>query len=185
MKRVTVLVCLLIMTTTMVYAQNIPEEFISDYLDNIGPVAVEATLIDYHAPWSMPEVLGTHVLYGDLSFMDNVASLEIHTIARLVCDGLPFCVAVSPAPLHIFTEFPWDQGFHTFIFLEGGMSAPLFDVLAVDLSGEDPVALWASGMFSFDGSGWSVHPYAVYGAYAVTIESTTIIPYPFGLAFLW
>jgi hypothetical protein len=171
------------MTTTVVYAQTIPEEFIGEYLSGVGPVAIEAELVDYHAPWSTPDMIGTHLLYGDVLFVDDVASIQIHTMTKLICGALPACVSVNPRSVSLYSAFAWSPEYHTYIWLGQNPLTPLFDVFALDLSGADPVALWATGMFYLDGPEWIVHPYAVYSAYLVTEEHTPIVNFP--LAFLW
>ena len=176
MKRLVTL-CITMLLAATVGAQTLPEEFIGEFMPPLGPVDVEALLVEYHSPYSIPDSTQSHVLFGQAYFVDDVASLTFTSIARRVCMGPSLCLAVNEVPIIFTSAVQWNDSYQTYIWLENHPLTPLFDIIAVSTVTGYPVATWATGMFYLDGAQWLVHPYTTYVNYTVIKRQTPVVGY--------
>ena len=174
-KLLTVCVVLLIATTS--FAQSIPDEFIGEFMPNLGPVEVEAQLEKWNSPYSIPDSTQSHILFGFADIQDGVASLTFTSIARKICAAPGYCFAVSPTPILLSGAAQWSDYYQTHISIEQHSLTPQFNIIAIRTDTGHPVATWATGMFYLSGDKWLVHPYATYTEYRVVQRGTPLIPY--------
>ena len=176
MKRFAILLILLI--ASPLFAQQIPEEFIGEFMGDLGPVDVEAWLEEWHSPYSLPDSEKSHVLFGSASFRDDVASITFTQIARRFCVGAPtLCFAVNPTPILFTTAAIWDDYHHTYIWLNQHPFSPMFSIISVRTDTGLPIGTLAQGTFYLDEGVWSIHPYATYTNYTVIKRQTPLLPY--------
>lgn len=176
MKRFVTL-CAILLLTAVAGAQTMPPEYDSDYFGVGGPFEVESLIVDYHFPWSMPDAVVSHIYFGDIEFTPDAAVITDHTLAKVWCGG-PFCVAHSPISVMIQTVYEWSPEYHTYVtFQESGAWTGItqYDVLAVDLSWQEPTAHRYHG--SLDGAPWNLHPHAAYTDYFVGVRRMPIVSF--------
>ena len=177
MKRFVFITVLLFATT--VGAQSIPSWMESDFVGTAGPIEIQAELLDYHFPWSLPNPYGHSIMYGSISFFDDTgAQLTIDTVAKMRCGSEFGCYAFDPLPLNIMVAVPWDYSWQSYIGFTDHVN-PFFDCIIVDL--DIPTGLWVSGTMVFDGTSWRIHetmPYTVYSIDPVTVPLLPYIPRP-------
>ena len=180
MKRFVALLCLLFLVSTGVSAQVIPgpalpEEFISDYLGPLEPADIHAELLAWSGPWSLPDVIGTHLMYGEIIGEADQVEMQYTAIARLFCDGLPACVAIHPTRVDIAVIIPWDYDYGTYISIQ---PSPYhwqmfnFSALSVSLGHGIPYAHWYTGTFDVVNFEYVVnynYPYTEYLIYPVIV----------------
>lgn len=176
MKRFVTL-CIVMLLALSVGAQTIPEEFIGEFMSPVGPVDIEAYLMEYHAPYSMPDSTGSHVMFGQAYFVDDVASLTFTSIARRICVSPSLCVAINETPVMFMSAAQWSDLHSTYIWLGAHPFTPMFSVISVTTTGSEPVATWATGMFYLEDGQWLIHPYATYSNYMIVQRRTPVVGY--------
>ncbi len=116
------------------------------------------------------------VSLGELSVADNIATIQIHSIAKLVCYGEFFCFAVNPIPVNIISSMPWDQR-GLFLSMWGDPISPYFDALTIQYFGVVPFGFWRAGTFVYGGSAWKIHEHAIYSEYLVQQRAVPLVDY--------
>ena len=175
MKRL-VIVLFLLMASSL-SAQVLPSGWTGDYVGIAGPLEVHANLNAFSAPWSMPDPIGTFLIYGDVEFFPTQAVLTTSFIADLHCPVSFDCYAWRPRPLVMTKVFPWNAEYHTYIKLTGVPAMPQYSALSVFLGGDIPFAVWREGTFTeYDGE-WVVHPGMQMTEYIVTPSVIPLLPY--------
>lgn len=175
MKRLLIIIVVLMAST--VSAQMLPLGWHSTYIGATEPIAVEADLVAYHAPWSMPNPVGMYLIYGEIEFFDDRAVLVTNVVADLYCFYPGGCYTIRPRPVIATRVFPWSTEHHTYISMTGDPMAPQYSVLSVSLGGDTQFAMWREGTFSERGTEWVVNESTQMTEYVVTPAVTPILPY--------
>lgn len=178
--RKALVVCFALLFSGAAMAQEMPVNYISDYFGVGGPYKVESILVDYRAPWSMPDATISYVFFGEVTFDVYGATVVDHTFASLFCAG-GFCVAYNPRTVFEETFYPWNPAYHTYLSEQVNGSVTQYDVLAVDLSGAMPVAHRFYGGYV---DHWVLLDSGVYTEYFMQPEMTPVVTVfgPFGQA---